>query len=57
MKLKSVLVDENTFSKILASGYEGKIMFADSAEESFIGIDLFAIKQQIENHREKGEEN
>lgn len=49
--------DENTFSKILASGYEGKIIFADPAEESFIGIDLFAIKQQIENHREKGEEN
>lgn len=47
--------DENTFSKILASGYTGKIMLADSEQESAIGIDLLAMKQQMQSEREKGE--
>lgn len=47
--------DESTFSKVLASGYSGKIIFANSEEENAIGIDLVEMKKQIEQQKSLGE--
>ena len=48
--------DESTFSKVLASGYEGNLLMVDPEQESVVSFDLFSMKKQIEQQKENGED-